>query len=80
MCNYQRIFQPLIITSYLTQKHLNYHLKGTTSEKSAEMYGEGNERQLCVGDCTLGRVVLHIIYWSMFVILLAVSAVCLKSK
>ena len=27
-----------------------YHLKGTTSEKSAEMHGEGNERQLCVGD------------------------------
>ena len=28
-----------------------YHLKGTSSEKSAEMYGEGNERQLCIGDC-----------------------------
>ena len=41
--------QALIITSFLTQKHLNYHLKGTTSEKSAELYGEGNERQLCVG-------------------------------
>ena len=29
-----------------------YHLKGTTSERSAELYGEGNERQLCVGDWT----------------------------
>ena len=51
VCNYQRILQPLIITSFLTQKHLNYHLKGTTSENSAELYSEGNERQLCVGDC-----------------------------
>ena len=40
-----------IITFYfiLTQKHLNYHLKGTTSERSAELDGESNERQLCVG-------------------------------
>ena len=40
-----------IITFYfiLTQKHLNYHLKGTTSERSAELDGENNERQLCVG-------------------------------
>ena len=53
MCNYQRILQPLIITSLLTQKHLNYHLKGTTSEKSAELYGEGNERQLCIDQLTL---------------------------
>ena len=29
---------------------LNYHLKGTTSEMSAELYGEGNEQQLCGGD------------------------------
>ena len=48
VCNYQKILQPFIITSFLTQKHLNYHLKGTSSEKSAELYGEGNERQLCV--------------------------------
>ena len=27
-----------------------YHLKGTTSEKSAELYDEGNERQLFVVD------------------------------
>ena len=27
-----------------------YHFKGTTSKKCAELYGEGNERQLCVGD------------------------------
>ena len=53
MCN-QRILQPLIIlfTSFLSQKHLNYHLKGTTSERSAEIYGEDNERLPCVGDCT----------------------------
>ena len=50
VCNYQKILQPFIITSFLTQKHLNYNLKGTTSEKSAELHGEGNERQLCVGD------------------------------
>ena len=37
VCNYQRIFQSLIITSFLTQKHLNYHLKGTTSERSVEV-------------------------------------------
>ena len=29
VCKYQRILQLLIITSFLTQKHLNYHLKGT---------------------------------------------------
>ena len=51
VCNSQRILQPLIITSFFTQKHWNYHLKGPISEKSAEMYGEGNELQLCVGDC-----------------------------
>ena len=31
----------------LTQKHLDlldHHLKGTTSERPAEIYGEGNER------------------------------------
>ena len=50
VCNYQKILQPFIITSFLTQKHLNYHLKGTSSEKSAELYGEGNKQQICVGD------------------------------
>ena len=36
VCNYQRILQPLIIIfASLLQKQL---------------YGEGNERQLCVGD------------------------------
>ena len=55
VCNYQKILQPFIITSFLTQKHINYHLKGTTSEKFADMYGEGNERQLCVGDCSFCR-------------------------
>ena len=50
VCNYQRRLQPFIISSFLTQKQLNYHLKGTTSEKSAELYGEGNERQLCIGN------------------------------
>ena len=49
--NYQRIIKLLFITSFLTQKHLNFHLKWTTSEKSAEMCGEGNGRQLCVGHC-----------------------------
>ena len=34
-------------------EHLNYHLKRTTSEKSAELYGEDNERQLCEGDWTI---------------------------
>ena len=40
----------IIFTPFFSQKHLNYHLKGATSEMSAEMYGEGNERQLCVED------------------------------
>ena len=52
--------QPFIISSFLTQKQLNYHLKGTTSEKSAELYGEGNERQLCVGDTVNSIFVLDI--------------------
>ena len=50
VCNYQRILQQFIIISFLTQKHLNYFLKGATSEKSTELYVEGNERQPCVGD------------------------------
>ena len=29
---------------------LKYHMKETNSERSAELYSEGNERQLCVGD------------------------------
>ena len=33
----------IIFNSFETQKHLKYHLKGTTSERSAEMYGEANE-------------------------------------
>ena len=41
----------IIFTSFFTQTHLNYHSKGTTSDRSAELYGDGNERQLCVGDC-----------------------------
>ena len=42
--NYYFIFDP---------EHLNYHLKQTTSENTAELYGEDNERQLCVGDWTI---------------------------
>ena len=42
--NYYFIFDP---------EHLNYRLKQTTSEKTAELYGEDNERQLCVGDWTI---------------------------
>ena len=38
-------------TSFLTLKHLDYHLKGTTSERPAEMYGEDNDPQLCIVDC-----------------------------
>ena len=40
----------IILTPFFSQKDLNYHLKGTSSERSAELYGEGNERQLCVED------------------------------
>ena len=63
MCNYQRLLQLLIIifTSFFTQKHLNYHLKGTTSERSAELYGEGNERQLMV----LMSTFITIVLWGM---------------
>ena len=31
-CNYQRILKTFIIKSFLTQKKLNYHREGTTSE------------------------------------------------
>ena len=48
--NYQRILQPLIITLFLNQKHFILSLEKTTSEMSAELYGEGNEQQLCGGD------------------------------
>ena len=65
VCNYQRILQPFIITctSFLTQKHLNYHLKGTTSEKSTELYGDVNERQLCVGDWINWFAVTTLVNW-----------------
>ena len=66
VCNYQSILQPLIITSFFTQKHLNYYLKGTTSEKFAEVYGEGNERQLCVGDWSITERLAEVLSLPVF--------------
>ena len=57
---YQRILQPFIITSFLTQKRLNYHLKGTLIPVTGQT---AESRELTHGN---QKFIMHKYYASIY--------------